>query len=304
MTMTGGIWPVSIAGDTRGRTAANTASLRFVTPGLFAALGIPLKLGRNVAESDTADREFVAVVSESFVERYWPRQNPLGRHFQMGLHDRMVVGVAGNVRVRGLERESEPQVYVPYRQVADGWLVYYPPKDLAVHTAGNPMSLAGPIRQIVHAADPRQPVSDVRTLEDIVGAQTAPRTVQIRVLGAFAGVAFLLAAVGIHGLLAFAVSQRSREIGVRVALGASPADILGLVLRQGLWTAAAGVVAGAGLAWVAGRALQALLAGVRPDDPEAFLAAAGLCLAMTLAGCLVPALRALRVDAATAMRAE
>jgi ABC-type antimicrobial peptide transport system permease subunit len=141
-------------------------------------------------------------------------------------------------------------------------------------------------------------------LEDIVGAQTAPRTVQIRVLGAFACVAFLLTAVGIHGLLAFAVSQRSREIGVRVALGAGPGDILGLVLKQGLWTAAAGVVAGTGLAWVAGRTLQALLAGVRPDDPAAFLAAGGLCLAMTLAGCLVPALRALRVDAATAMRGE
>lgn len=304
MTMTGGIWPVVVNGDTRGRTAAHTASLRFVTPGLFATLGMPLLLGRNVAESDTADRQFVAVVSESFVRRYWPGQDPLGRHFEIGLHDRMVVGVVRDIRVRGLERESEPQVYLPYRQVPDGWLIYYPPKDLAVRSSGNPASLVPAIHRIIRQADPRQPVSDVRLLADVVAAQTAPRVTQLRVLGAFAAIAFLLAAVGMHGLLAFAVSQRTREIGVRVALGASQADILRMVFAQGLWSAAAGVAGGAALGVIAGQGLKALLAGVRPADPATFLAAGGLCLIMTMAGCLPPALRALRVDPTTAMRAE
>lgn len=304
MTMTGGIWPVSVNGDTRERTAAHTASLRFVTPGLFDTLGIPVLLGRNVEESDTVDRPFVAVVSESFVRRYWPGRDPLGRHFEMGLHDRMVVGVVGDIRVRGLERESEPQVYLPYRQVPDGWLIYYPPKDLAVHSSGNPWSLAPAVRRIVRQADPRQPVSDVRLLSDIVAAQTAPRVTQLRVLGAFAAIAFLLAAVGIHGLLAFAVSQRTREIGVRVALGAGPAAILRMVVAQGLWSAGVGIAGGAALGFVAGQVLKTLLAGVRPADPATFLAAGGLCLIMTLAGCLAPALRALRVDPTTAMRAE
>jgi len=304
MTMTGGIWPVIVNGDTRGRTAAQTASLRFVTPGFFDTLSIPLVEGRNVSDADTVDRPFAAVVSQSFARRYWPGRDPLGRHFEIGLHDRMVVGVVRDIRVRGLERESEPQVYLPYRQVPDGWLIYYPPKDFAVRSSGNPWSLVPAIRRIIRQADPSQPVSDVRLLADVVAAQTASRVTQLRVLGAFAAMAFLLAAVGIHGLLAFAVSQRTREIGVRMALGASPADILRMVLAQGLWSATTGVSGGVALGVIAGQGLKALLAGVQPADPATFLVAGGLCLIMTLAGSLTPAWRALQVDPTTAMRAE
>ena len=166
------------------------------------------------------------------------------------------------------------------------------------------MALAGAIRRIVQKADRRQPVSDVRPLAAIVAEQTAPRVAQARVLGVFAAIAILLAAVGIHGLLAFAVSQRTPEIGARVALGARPGDILGMVVSQALWLATAGAAGGVILGYLAGQALKALLAGVRPDDPATFLAAAGLCLLMTLAGCLAPVWRALRVDPTRAMRAE
>lgn len=304
MRWPGGIWPVSIDGQVVERTASHTVSLRFATPGYFATLGIPLLLGRDVSESDTTDRQYVAVVSQSFARRYWPDQNPLGRHFQLTFHDRMVVGVVGDVRVRGLEQTSEPQAYLPYRQVPDGAVVFYAPRDLAVRTAGAPTALAPAIRRIIHDADPEQPVSDVQTLDEIVEAKTASRTVQVRVLAAFAAIAFLLAAIGIHGLLSFAVSQRNREIGVRMALGAASGDILRMILRQGVWVALAGVIPGLALAYIAARLMQALLAGVQPGDLATFASAAALCVIMTLAGCFLPALRAVRIDPMTAIRTE
>src|ERR1039457_6912825 len=206
MVMRGGIWPVIVDGKSveTQRSGAHTASLRYVTPGFFATMGIPLHRGRDVGESDSMDAPFAAVVSESFVRRYWPDQDPLGRHFTMAFHDRMVVGVVGDIRVRGLERNSEPQVYLPYRQVPDGWLAFYPPKDLVIRSATGPGTLLPAVRRIIRGADAEQPVSDVRTMADIVEAQTASRSAQVRVLGAFAAIAFLLAGVGIHGLLPFA----------------------------------------------------------------------------------------------------
>jgi predicted permease len=300
----GGIWPVDINGQVVERTAAHTVSMRYATPGFFSTLEIPLVLGRDISESDTVDRQFVAVVSQSFARRYWPDQNPLGRHFQLAFHDRMVVGVVGDVRVRGLEGPSEPQTYLPYQQTADGAWVFYAPRNLAVRSAGTPGSLAPAIRRIIQSADREQPISDVQTLEQIVELKTASRTVQVRVLGAFAAIAFLLAAIGIHGLLSFAVSQRNREIGVRMALGAAAGDILRMVMRQGVWVALAGVLPGLALAYVAARLMQALLAGIQPGDLPTFLSAAGLCLLMTLVGSFLPALRAVRIDPMTAIRTE
>jgi predicted permease len=304
MAHSGGIFPVSLEGQPLEREASRVASLRFVTPGFFATLGIPLRRGRDVSEADADDRPHVAVVSESFVRRYWPGQEPLGRHFQFAFRERTVVGVVGDVRFRGLDRTSEPQVYVPYQQVPDGWLTYYAPKDLLVRTATATDALLPPLRRIIHEADPAQPISEVRTMAAIVAEQTASRSLQVRVLGAFAAIAFLLAGIGIHGLLSFAVSQRAREIGVRRALGARSADILTMVLRSGVAAAAAGVVPGLALAYAAGRAMEALLAGVEPGDAPTFTAAAILCLLMAASGSLVPALRALRVDPITVVRAE
>jgi len=305
MTLTGGIWPVSVDGRPQEiRSAGDVASLRFVTPGFFAALRIPLRAGRDVRESDTLDRPAVSVVSESFARHYWPGQDPLGRRFRFGLQERTIVGVVGDVRVRGIERSSEPQVYLPYRQVPDDSLVWYAPKDLALRSTADAAALLPAIRRIIAAADPQQPVSNVQTLQDIVDQQTAPRAVELRVLGAFAALALLLAAIGIHGVLSFAFSQRAREIGVRIALGARPGDILALVLGRGALLAAAGVLPGLALAYAAGRSLQALLAGVQPSDAGAFLSAAALAFAMTLAGSFLPALRAIRVDPISAIRSE
>jgi putative ABC transport system permease protein len=164
--------------------------------------------------------------------------------------------------------------------------------------------LAPALRRIIREADPEQPISDVRMLSEIVQEDTAWRRVQVSVLGAFAASAFLLSAIGIHGLLAFAVSTRTREIGVRMALGAQSGDILTMVLRDGLLLAAVGIAIGAPLAYAASVKLQGLLAGVAPSDPLTFLSAAGLCVFMTLVGSLAPALRAVRVDPSMAIRAE
>jgi predicted permease len=304
MTWGGGIWPVEVNGSSQIRTAGTSASLRFVTPGLFSTLGIPVKLGRGVSDSDTADRPWVAVVSESFVQRYWPHEQPIGRHFKFGFHDREVIGVVGDIRARGLERTSEPQVYLSSKQDPDDGLTYYAPKDLVIHSSQPPERLLAAIRQIVHAADPEQPISNVRTMNEVVAGETESRTIQMRVLVVFTGVAIVLAGLGIYGLLAFTVSMRQQEFGIRLALGAGQGDIFKMVLVQGARLAVAGLVPGLALAYIAARLMESLLAGVRPADTLTFSTAAAVCLITTLLGTLFPALRAVRADPSAIMRAE
>ncbi|MES1257062.1 MAG: ADOP family duplicated permease, partial [Acidobacteriota bacterium] len=303
MTNFGGIWPVAAEGHPEPESQRRTVSLRFVTPGFFSAMGITTFAGRDFAASDTNDAPYVAIVSESLVRRYWGDQNAIGHTIDVGNHVRRIIGVVGNVRFRGLERQNEPQVYVSWKQ-PDHVATWYAPKDLIVRTAGDPMSLAPALRRIIHEADPNQPIADIRSLADLVDAQTASRRVQLAVLGAFGLIAFLLAAVGIHSLLTFAVSTRTREIGVRMALGAQQSDILRMTLLDGLRLAFLGIAAGAALSWGAGRLLESLLAGVEPHDTATFAAAIALALLMTFAGSLIPALRAVQVDPVTAIRSD
>jgi putative ABC transport system permease protein len=305
--MRGGIWPVSFDGRQVNRSDNQNAFLRYVTPGYFATLGIPIMRGRDIAESDARDRQPVAVVSESFLKRYWPNEDPasiLGRRFNFALSERVVVGVAKEVLLRGLERQSEPQVYLSYKQVADDSIIGYIPRSLAVRSSTAPEMLAPSVRAIIQRIDPALPISDVTTLTEVVDRDTASRAAQLRVLGAFAAIAFVLAGIGIHGLLSFAVSQREQEIGVRMALGAQSSDILGMVMRRCLMLTVAGVVPGVALAYAAGRSMQALLAGVAPADALTLAAAVGLVVVMTFAGSVFPTLRALRVNPITAIRAE
>ena len=304
MTMGGGIWPVEIDGKTLDRSEGHSASLRYITRGFFSTLKIPLQAGRNISDSDARDRPFVAVVSETLARRYWPGQNPLGRHFKFAFFDRIIVGVVGDIRVRGLERNSEPQVYLPYQQIPDGWMTFYVPKDLVIRASGNPRLILPAVRRIIQKADPEQPISDIRTLSEIVQENTAPRSIQVRIIAVFAALAFLLAGLGIHGLLSFTVSTRSSEIAVRIALGAQPRNILRIVLQDSFLLASAGVVLGVALAYAAARAMQALLAGLSPADATTFIVASALCFLMTILGSLAPALRALRVDPIASIRAE
>ncbi len=304
----GGIWPVSFGGDPTGtltiREESNVAALRYVTPGLFDALGIPLKRGRDIRDSDGQRSQYVAVVSESFAQRYWPNADPIGRHFSFAFADREVVGVVGDVKFRGLEGESEPQAYLSSKQVDDNSIMFYAPRALAVRARVPPATLAAAIRDIVRRADPQLAITELQTTGDLVEREVASRAVQVRILGAFAATALFLAAIGIHGLLAFAVSQRAQEIGVRMALGAQAGDILRMVVTRGVILALAGIIPGVLLAYAAGRSMEALLAGVPPADPATFAGVAVLALVMTIAGTLVPAVRAVRVDPISVMRAE
>ena len=302
MQMGGGIWPVSLTEDEVLRDASNTSSLRYVTPGYFAALRIPVRRGRDIDDGDRGDRPYVAVVSESFAKRHFPGQDPIGRPFTFAFAQRTIVGVVGDVRVRGLEQGSEPQVYLPSGQVPDSAIIGYIPKELAIRSALPAEQWLPAVRRIIASVDPEQPISDVRGLADIVADQTAPRRVQLALLGMLSVLALLIAGVGIHGLLSFTVSQRTHELGIRRALGARSGAIVGMVLREGIGLALAGALIGIGVALLVGRAMSALLFGIRPEDPVTLLGAAGLCVLVALIGCVRPALRAARVEPMTALR--
>jgi predicted permease len=304
MVQRGGIWVINVAGYEQLPGEERLAGLRFVTPRFFETLGIPLRSGRDVADSDTQASLPIAVVSESFARQYWLGQNALGRQFKIRGIDWTIVGIVGDIRFRGLERRSEPQIYLAEHQMPDRGLSGYVPRELVIKSDRSLDALLPAIRSIIASADPQQPISDVQPLADVVGAETAPRRVQVRVLGAFAVIAFLLAGIGLHGLLAFSVSQGAREIGVRMALGAEQRTILIMVMRSGMQLALAGVLLGSVLAFAAGRWLQALLAGVSPTDFASFGGAVALALVMTALGSLLPALKAVRVNALQVIRAE
>ena len=302
MVMRGGIWPISVDGKVEDESSAERASFRQVMPQFFATMETPVLEGRDFDQRDDADSPAVIIVSESFVRRFWPDRDPLGRLVTVAGRERTVVGVAGNIRVRGLERDSEPQVYIPAAQ-GNAYAGYYP-RELVVRTAVPPTSLTAVIRDLIAKADPQMPIGSVRTLREVVDGETAPRRVQVNVLSSFAAIAFLLAAIGLHGVLSFNVSSRARDIGVRMALGASRQSIVSMIVKDAAWLAVIGMAAGAVAAFAAGRAMQALLAGVSPVDPLTFAGAAALSLLMTLAGTLLPTLRALRVDPIAVIRTE
>ena len=304
MVTTGLITGVEIPGQDV-RSARNVyVSHRWVTPQYFQTMDIPLHRGRDVEAGDTGDRAFVAVVSASFGERYWPGQDPIGKTFQHRGQTRTIVGVVGDIRVRGLERTSEPQMYLPAEQVPERLPGGFDPKDLVIRHAGQGDALIPAVRQIIRAVDPEQPISDIRTMDRVLAGETGPRRAQLQVLGVLAAVAVLLSGVGIYGLLAYTVSQRSQEIGVRLALGAEPARVGRMILADGMRLAAIGIVPGVVGGYAAARGMSALLFGVAPSDPATFAIAVGLAVLMTLAGSAVPALRAVRVPPMSVLRAE
>ncbi len=304
MTMGGGIFPVGLPGQPAMMTNGRIASMRFATPSYFATLGIPLRRGRDLQQTDTLSQPRVAVVSESFARRYFPDQDVVGKQFEFAYATRTIVGLVGDVRVRGPEQGSEPQVYLPSTQLEGESFPFFTPKDLAIRTDASTEALLPMIRSIVRDADPEQPVSNVRTMSQIVERQTESRTVQVRVLAAFAVIALVLAAVGIHGLLAFTVSQRRHEIGVRMALGAEPERIVSGILKQSAMLALCGVVPGVAIGYAGGRAMESLLVGVTPADGLTFAVAAALCAVVTLAGSWTPAVRAVRVSPASVFRGD
>jgi len=304
MVMIGIMTDVEIPGQEMRSRRSGGVSHRWVTPQYFRTMGIPLRRGRDVEDADTGDRAWVAVVSTSFVERYWPGQDPIGKAFRHRGQTRTVVGVVGDVRFRGLERSSEPQIYLPAAQVPEAAATTLDPKDLVIRHSGPNDALVAAVRQIVHAADPEQPISDIRAMEQVLAGETASRRSQLQVLGVLAAVAVLLSSVGIYGLLAYTVSQRSQEIAVRLALGADPARVGRMIFADGMRLAVFGIVPGVLAAYAAARGMSTLLFGIAPGDPATFAVGVGVALLMAFAGSLVPAIRAVQVTPMSVLRAE
>ena len=304
MVFGGGIFPVAATGTTEENSSAIQSSIRFVTPDFFATLDIPIRQGRDISDRDGPTAPFVAVIGESLAHRLWPGQNPIGRQLNVAFFDRTVVGVVGDISVRGFERASEPQVYLSAQQVPDGGMTFFSPKDLVVRISGNIEGLAPSLRTIIHDADPEQAISDIRPLEEIVRSGTQSRRTQLRVLSILAMIAFLLTSVGIYGLLSFAVSTCTQEVGIRLTLGAQPRDILVMFLRQGLALGLWGIVLAVPLAYLAALGAGALLFGVKPGDPVVYTSASIVALVMTLAGSSGPAIRAANVNPAITIRSE
>jgi cell division protein FtsX len=272
-----------------------------VSADYFRAMGIPLKRGRVFTEGDGANASAVALVNEAFVRRFLPDVDPIGRRVSSPLSAggwATIVGVVGDVRQSGLESEVVPEVYGPFLQQASGMMT------LAVRSSGDPRALATAVRGIARELDPDQPLQALMTMEQRLSATTAPRRLTLGLLGTFAALALVLASVGIYGVMSFVVVQRTREIGIRMALGASRGEVLGLVLRQGLAVTLWGLLAGGLGTWVLTRYLASLLFAVSPADLPTLLGASLLLGAIALLACLLPAWRAARVDPMRALRNE
>ncbi|HKF46137.1 MAG TPA: ABC transporter permease [Terracidiphilus sp.] len=270
------------------------------SPDYFRLLGIPVMAGRTFTDSDTLKSQAVAVVNESVARHFWPRQSPIGHRLRAVNGDQWftVVGVVGNVHEYGLDRAPDELVYVPLEQsmITNGTLM--------VRTRGNPLSMSSQIEAIVHQIDPEQPVTQVRTLDQMRSEQLGTPRVTATLLGLFAAVALFITIVGISGTLALSVARRSKEIGIRMALGATKARILRDVLHQGMRPVFAGMALGVAGALLATRGMAQMIFGLKPNDPPTFAEIGLVFLVAALVSCLGAARRATNVDPIVTLRTE
>ncbi len=278
-----------------------SANYTALTPGYFRALQIPLVRGRPITERDTADAPKVCVVSQTLARQVFPGEDPIGRRLVFGFKEsvpREIVGIVADVQRDGRGEPSRPEMYVPFAQ--EPWWAAY----LVVRTAGDPSHVSGIVREAVHALDPGLPIESVQPMVEIVQESVAPPRFRATLLSLFGAAALVLAIVGIYGVLSYSVGRRTRELGIRVALGAERGDVLRLVIGEGLWLTGAGLAAGAVGAAILSRFLATLLFGVGRFDLATWAGVASALLAAGLLACWVPARRATRVDPVTALRAE
>jgi predicted permease len=278
------------------------ASFHVASDDYFRSMGIPIVRGRAFTARDTPDAPPVVIVDEALARRFFAGQDPVGRRLMLtssaGRTPVEIVGLAGDVRAHGLEEPVEGGIYLPIRQQPTPLL------GITLRTNLDPRSLAGPMRAAVWAVDPEQPVTYVMPMADLVSESLTFRRAGMLLAAGFGALALLLAAMGIYGVLSYAVSRRTRELGVRMALGATPTGIARLVVREGVVTTAVGVALGLAAAAALTRFLESLLFEVRPGDPLTYTAVAGVLLLTALAATWLPARRATRVDPLVAIRAE
>jgi putative ABC transport system permease protein len=280
------------------------ANYLIVSPNYFRTLGIPLRQGRAFSDADIQDSQRVIIVNEELVRQYWPGQSPLGKRLKTGTDPKLpwltVVGVAANVRTGGPDEGFEPELYIPYTQYP--WLL--DPRLLGVRTAGEPLGVAQAVRREVAALDAAVPIADVRPLDQIAGEPEAPRQFLMTLLAVFAALALALAGVGIYGVMAYSVAQRTHEFGIRMALGAQQGDVLRSVVAQGLLRAGIGLAIGGVAALALAHFMSSLLFQVQPTDPATFTAVALGLFGLALLACYIPARRATKVDPVVALRYE
>ena len=284
-----------------------TAQYRMVTPHYFRAMGIPVVAGREFGESDRVGQPAVAIVSQSFVRQSFPDRDPVGRQLLVkdtpeGFRPIEIVGVVGDVHHVSLEGAAEPHLYVPYHQVHPNLLVWLAQNQfVVVRAAGDPLALGEAVRRAVHAVDPNVASAGARLTGSYLDGAAAARRFSLVLIALFAGIALAMAAIGIYGVVSYTVAQRTRETGLRLALGAEASDILSLVLGEGLRRTAWGIGAGLVAAFAAARAFRSLLFGVEAADPFTYAGVVAVLLAVTLAACLLPAWRAARLDPVRAL---
>jgi putative ABC transport system permease protein len=309
MPLSGFGWATNVytEGGTRVRTEAPVAAARVVTPGYFSTLGIELLEGRLLDDGDLHGRRPVAVIDRSMANEVWPGEDPLGRRFSYNPDDERfwytVVGVVENVRNAGLIHPPSPVFYTHFSQSYFGFFGSWG-MDVVLRSAGDAAPSLDSIRGALEAVDPGLPAFNVRTMEEALADDVAQRRWMAWLLGAFSGVALALAAVGVYGVIAFAVSRRTREIGVRIAVGATSGDVVWLVLRDGMRPVWAGLTLGLAGAFVLTRYLESMLFEVRATDPATWIGASTLLVLVAVAACLVPARQAVRVNPGIALRSE
>jgi putative ABC transport system permease protein len=296
--------PMNVSFIVEGRTmdeheALPKADVNFVSPDCLKLLGVPLISGRYFSPHDNADSPEVAIISRSLARHYFPNEDPLEKRISAdnGKTWVKIVGVVGDVKYSGLDKEAPDTAYVAFAQSPMGG-------SLLVKTAGNPMSYAQQVREAVYSVDPEQPVNGIQTLDELRGDTLAQSRLTTLLLALFAGLALAIAATGLSGVVALMVSQRTREIGIRMALGAQSTEVLRMVLLQGMRIITAGLVAGIVAALIFSRVMRALLFSTPVNDPVTFAAVALVFLAVGFIASYVPARRVTKVDPLIALRSE
>jgi putative ABC transport system permease protein len=269
-----------------------------VTPGYFRTMGIPLRAGRSLTASDSSDAPKVMVVSEGFVRRYFPTEDPLGHRLNFDGTFARIVGVVADVHDVSVATTPVPQVYSPHAQTP------FQRMALVVRASLDPLSLISGVRAELRAMDPTRPLYAVQTADDLVAANVAPRRFALTLVGLFAGLALLVASIGIYGVISYTVTESTKELGIRMALGALKSDVMRMVLGRGLRLVAMGIGIGAIAALAATRVMASFLFNTSASDPVTFIAVAGIFVMVALAACLIPALRATNVDPMVALHYE
>jgi predicted permease len=291
-------WGAPAKGHTYAKGQFPDAFVRVVSDGYIHAMGIPLRSGRDLSERDTPTSEPVILVNETMARRLWPGEDAVGK-IMSACGDRRVVGIVGDVRHLSFEQATAYEMYLPIRQCQD-----FASVDLVVRTTRPPAELAAGVRAALKPIEPNLPGNDFRPLQQIVDKAVSPRRFVVLLLGSFAFFALILASLGIYAVISYSVSQRTQELGIRMALGASAGDLQRRIIGQTLGLAAAGMLFGSAASWALSRTFSGLLFGVTASDPATFLVMLAVLTAVSAVAGYLPARRASHIDPMLALRAN